>query len=200
MRKILAKAAAIMMIASIPMGLASCGDSSSDSGSDTSASSAAEDNTSGGSKSGKGAEHIPDIPGKVKTYHKYSSVLVPEGWVLQPYTYGLTGEEDGKGFYLKKNGEVQLEIYYGPDLEKKMKDRKQELNYNFKEELEDIARGNAAWNGIIYEQDGKTCFEVYGLAGLTTCYIKSDTLDFYSDEAKAVMASIFIEDTTSSLA
>ena len=30
--------------------------------------------------------------------------------------------------YLKKNGEVQLEIYYGPDLEKKMKDRKQELN------------------------------------------------------------------------
>ena len=178
-KSIMAKAASIILASSLMLGMTACGDSSSKS----------EDNSTASSEAVSSSEtENKEITGKTETWGVFT-VLVPDGWTLR------------KGDALDENDQTVCSVkksdfsYF--DLKSEKDDvMKQKYDYNKKtytngqKDLPATKVGDIEWNGFEYDGAGTPCFELYATVNGKNIRVSSCGFKFDSPEAKAVLGSI----------
>ena len=177
-KSIMAKAASIILASSLMLGMTACGDSSSKS----------EDNSTASSEAVSSASEDKEITGKTETWGVFT-VLVPDGWTLR------------KGDALDENDQTVCSVkksdfsYF--DLKSEKDDiMKQKYDYNKKTYTQDqkdlpaTKVGDIEWNGFEYGGDFNKGFELYATVNGKNIRVSSCGFKFDSPEAKAVLGSI----------
>ena len=177
-KSIMAKAASIILASSLMLGMTACGDSSSKS----------EDNSTASSEAASSKAEDKKITGKTETWGVFT-VLVPDGWTLR------------KGDALDDNDQTVCSVkksdfsYF--DLKSEKDDvMKQKYDYNKKTYTQDqkdlpaTKVGDIEWNGFEYGGDLNKGFELYATVNGKNIRVSSCGLKFDSPEAKAVLTSI----------
>ena len=197
--------AAILLAASLTLGLAACGDSDSSSKAEGgNAAVSSSDNSSAGSNNAASkddgnaseskdepasqedasSEEKPQtVPASNKVYYDFDFML-PDGWTFTPDTFSLTGEEDPSGFTLTTDT-VKMYITMKNSVAC-------ENAYNAKSDSDAVIpptkSGEIEWKGFSYSD--KTGFEVYGDAKANYVYVTCTGLAFDSPEANTVLGTM----------
>ena len=178
-KSVLAKAASIILASSLMLGMTACGDSSSKSEDNSTASSAAVSSSETENK---------EITGKTETWGVFT-VLVPDGWTLRK---GDALDENDQSVCSVKKSDFS---YF--DLKSEKDDvMKQKYDYNKKtytdqqKDLPATKVGDIEWNGFEYGGDFNKGFELYATVNCKNIRVSSCGFKFDSPEAKAVLGSI----------
>ena len=184
---ILAKAAALLMAASLTMSLVSCGDSDSSekkNNNDDSEAVTVDDSSE------ENSEETKEITGETKTWGVYT-VLVPEGWTLRQgdalddndENYCSVKKSDFSYFDLKNESEEVSKNHY--DYNKKTYTLNQK-------DIPATKIGDIEWNGFEYGNELNKGFELYATVNGKNIRVSSCGFGFDSAETKAVLGSLKI--------
>ena len=185
-KKIISRIAVLMLTASIPFALASCGgsDSSSKTGSDSTASVPADNSAAESTAAdGNGA-----VSGETKTWGIYT-FLLPEGWTLRGGD--VFNDNDETVCSVKKSDFSYFELKCETE-----EVQQKQYNYNKKtytlnqKDLSAATIAGIEWNGFEYGNELNKGFELYGSTGGRFLRVSSVGFAFDSAEAKAVLGSL----------
>ena len=188
---ILAKAAALLMAASLTMSLVSCGDSdSSEKKKTNNDSDAVTVDESSEENSEENSEETKEITGETKTWGVYT-VLIPEGWTLRQ---GDALDENDENYCSVKKSDFS---YF--DLKNESEEvSKKQYEYNKKtytlnqKDIPATKIGDIEWNGFEYGNELNKGFELYATVNGKNIRVSSCGFGFDSAETKAVLGSLKI--------
>lgn len=177
-KSVLAKAASIILATSLMLGMTACGDSSSKS----------EDNGTASSADASSKAEDKEITGKTETWGVFT-VLVPDGWELKK---GHTlDEKDPNYCAVKKSDFSYFELKSEKDdVMKQQYDYNKKTYTNGQKDLPATKVGDIEWNGFEYGGDLNKGFEIYATANGKNIRVSCCGFAFDSAEAKAILGSI----------
>ena len=191
-RSIFARAASVILAASLCAGFAGCGGSESSSGAG-STESPAESTPPAAEESAPGesaAEESSEITGTAQTWGVFT-VLVPEGWTLRK---GDVFDENSPDYCSVKKSDFS----YFDFKNEKEETQKQQYEYNHKtytQDQKDLPASTIAgieWNGFEYGSSFVPGFELYAKAGDKFIRVSCAGFRFDSPEARAILESLKI--------